>query len=119
MSEIAAWSYTVIATIWRPGAKDSNGRFSWSQPQYIYCAYRIGGADEYVDSTGQKFVPKSTYWTEMKMIDSSFADDPVNGCKIQLGQQVGNPTSSAEDMRVVTKDGMEMFGQKPDFTVMT
>ena len=121
MSSIARWANTVTATLWRQGAKDEFGRFTWSSPVYVLVSYRLGGSEEYADSTGVKFTPKSTFWTEMLTDSGAFLDKPSLGDKIQLGEQTGNPTHEAETIKMVQVDGAEMFGatEKPDIMVVT
>jgi hypothetical protein len=121
VSSIARWANTQLATIWRQGEKDEFGQFTWSLPEYVLVSYRLGGSEQYVDSTGVKFMPKSTYWTEMLMQDGTFADKPSLGDKMQLGEQLGNPTSEADDLRSVQIDDATMFGasEMPDYMVMT
>jgi len=121
MSSIARWANKVVATIWRRGARNEAGGYVWSVPEYVLVSYQIGSSKEYVDSTGVKFVPKSTYWTEMLTAGGAFLPPLKVGDKIQLGELTGNPKSGAEDVRVMKIDGAEMFGaaEKPDYTVMT
>ena len=119
MSSIASWSYKTVATIWRAGERDEYGRFQWSQPEYIMCCYQLGGAIKYVESTGQSLTPKATYWTEMRSNLGDIIDPLKIGDKIQLGEQVGNPTSAADDVRVLQNDDMAMFTMQNDYVVMT
>lgn len=121
MSTIANWAYKVLLTIWRRGAPDEFGRATWSAPEYVLCTYKTGGANEYSDSTGVKFVPKSIYYTEMRTPDGDLIPELEIGDKIQLGHQYGNPTSAADDVRVSACDDATMFGDSevPDYTVMT
>lgn len=119
MSQTARWSYTQLVTVWWPGEKDDFGRFQWSAPEQVMCLCEQGGADEYVDSTGQKFVPKSTYWTEMHAASGVVVRDIEIGCKIQLGEVFGDPTSEADDVRVAAKSYAPWEPESPDFEVMT
>ena len=121
MSSIARWANKNIATIWRQGEKDEFGRFTWSIPEYVLVSYRLGGSEEYVDSTGVKFSPKSTFWTEMLTDTGTFADKPSVGDKMQLGQQFGKPTSLAETIKMVQIDDAAMFGatEQPDYMAVS
>lgn len=121
MSSIARWANTQTATVWREGVKDEFGRFTWSTPEYVLVSYRLGGAEEYTDSTGVKFMPKSTYWTEMLTAGGAFLAAPSVGDKVQLGEHLGNPSAAADNIKVVQVDGAEMFGltEKPDYMVMS
>lgn len=121
MSSIARWANTNIATIWRAGEKDEFGRHTWSIPEYVLVSYRLGGADEYVDSTGVKFMPKTTYWTEMLTLAGEFLDAPKVGDKMQLGEKYGSPNASADTLKMVQVDDAKMFGvnETVDYMVMT
>lgn len=121
MSSIARWANKNIATIWRQGEKDEFGRYDWSIPEYVLVSYRLGGSEEYVDSTGVKFTPKTTFWTEMLMQDGTIAEKPSAGDKMQLGQQFGAPTHEAETLKMVQIDDAAMFGatEKPDYMAVS
>ena len=118
MSTIANWSYTQTLTLWRRGVKDQFGRYTYSVPEYLLCSYRIGGSEQYTDSTGVAFTPKSIFWTELKLTDNTtFVGKPNFGDKIALGEFVGSPTPTASDIRMITIDDAAMFGptEKPDY----
>lgn len=118
MSTIANWSYTQALTLWRRGAKDQFGRYTYSAPEHLLCSYRIGGSEQYNDSTGVAFTPKSIFWTELKLTDNvTFVAKPNFGDKILLGEFTGAPDSTASDIRMITIDDAAMFGasEKPDY----
>lgn len=119
MSTIANWSYTKTLTLWRRGAKDQFGRYTYSDPEYVLCSYRIGGSEQYTDSTGVAFTPKSIFWTELKhaYINAYVSATPNFGDKIALGFFAGSPTPTASDIRMITIDDAAMFGasEKPDY----
>ncbi|MBP6517905.1 hypothetical protein [Shewanella sp.] len=118
MSTIANWSYTQTLTLWRRGAKDQFGRYTYSAPEHLLCSYRIGGSEQYTDSTGVAFTPKSIFWTELKITDNvTFVAKPNFGDKILLGEFAGSPEPTASDIRMITIDDASMFGasEKPDY----
>lgn len=118
MSTLANWSYTRTLTLWRKGAKSPTGQFTYSAPENILCSYRIGGSEQYSDSTGLSFTPKSIFWTELKLIDgSAYVDQPKFGDKIALGLFTSAPIATASDIRMITIDDATMFGasEKPDY----
>jgi hypothetical protein len=118
MSTIANWSYTQTLTLWRRGAKDQFGRYTYSTPEHLLCSYRIGGSEQYTDSAGIEFTPKSIFWTELKLTDGvTFVAKPNFGDKILLGEYIGTPEPTASDIRMITIDDAAMFGasEKPDY----
>ena len=118
MSTIANWSYTQTLTLWRRGAKDQFGRYTYSAPEHLLCSYRIGGSEQYTDSTGVAFTPKSIFWTELKLVDgTAFVAKPNFGDKILLGEFAGSSEPTASDIRMITIDDAAMFGssEKPDY----
>jgi hypothetical protein len=118
MSTIANWSYTQQLTIWRKGAKDIYGEFGYSEAEIVYCSYRVGGSESYPDSTGLAFMPKTIYWTELKLVSGGFAVSPNFGDKIALGSYTGTlPSDDSEDIRSITIDDAAMFGasEMPDY----
>ena len=118
MSTIANWPYTQTLTLWRRGAKDQFGRYTYSAPEHLLCSYRIGGSEQYTDSTGVAFTPKSIFWTELKLTDGiTFVSKPNFGDKILLGEYTGAPEPTASDIRMITIDDAAMFGasEKPDY----
>ena len=120
MSTSANWSYTRTLTLWRKGAKSPTGQFTYSDPEYVLCSYRIGGSEQYTDASGLSFAPKSIFWTELKhaYIEAYVSSSPKFGDKIALGFFAGKiPPAEASDIRMITIDDAAMFGasEKPDY----
>ncbi|MCX8583436.1 MULTISPECIES: hypothetical protein [unclassified Gilliamella] len=63
MSNIANWSYTAKATIWRVAGENEYGKKIFHPPELIYCDYGLDSAARLGD-IGKGFVIKNTFWTE-------------------------------------------------------
>lgn len=71
MSNVANWSYTAKATVWRSLGKDEYGDpIGYSAPEVIDCDYQ-GGLSEKIaaisaslGNLGSEVVIKNTFWTE-------------------------------------------------------
>jgi hypothetical protein len=116
MSSAAAWANTVTLTLWRKGEPDRFGGFDYSAPEHVLCTYKIGGSQEYLDSTGTKFLPDVVYYTEMKSLSGEFIAHPKHGDKLALGKFTGEPTPESSDIRMITIYDAQMFGEseQPD-----
>ncbi len=71
MSEVASWSYTAKATVWRNLGKDEYGDpLGYSAPVVIDCDYqggmseKIAGVSASLGNLGSEAVVKNTFWTE-------------------------------------------------------
>lgn len=71
MSEVASWSYTAKATVWRNLGKDEYGDpLGYSAPVVIDCDYqggmseKIAGVSASLGNLGSEVVVKNTFWTE-------------------------------------------------------
>ncbi|MBC9130723.1 hypothetical protein FcAc13_05295 [Frischella sp. Ac13] len=63
MSNIANWSYTAKATIWRVAGENEYGKKIFHPPELIYCNYGLDSAARLGD-IGTGFIIKNTFWTE-------------------------------------------------------
>lgn len=71
MSDVANWSYTAKATVWRNIGKDEYGDpLGYSAPLVIDCDYqggmseKIAGVSASLGNLGSEVVVKNTFWTE-------------------------------------------------------
>jgi len=120
MSSIARWANTNLLTIWRAGVPDKFGAAVFSEPEYCWCSYRIGGKDSYTDQYGVEFMPSTTYWTELLEKDkATFIVAPTFGDKMALGFYAGSPIDTAADIKSITVDDASMFGsaEMPDYVL--
>ncbi|EBK5465795.1 hypothetical protein AHX64_20455 [Salmonella enterica subsp. enterica serovar Montevideo] len=70
MSNVANWSYTATATIWRNLGNDEYGDpLGYSEPEQILCDYE-GGLSKRIGSIGEEIVVKNTVWTEFSLADA-------------------------------------------------
>lgn len=68
MSEIARWSYTATATIWRKleGNDEYGDPMGYAVPEQIMVDYE-GGLSKRIGSLGAEIVVKNTVWTEFAL----------------------------------------------------
>ncbi|HDC4530736.1 hypothetical protein LH696_04855 [Enterobacter asburiae] len=71
MSDVANWSHTAKATVWRNLGKDEYGDpLGYSAPLVIDCDYqggmseKIAGVSASLGNLGSEVVVKNTFWTE-------------------------------------------------------
>lgn len=71
MSDVANWSYSAKATVWRNLGKDEYGDpLGYSAPLVIDCDYqggmseKIAGVSASLGNLGSEVVVKNTFWTE-------------------------------------------------------
>ena len=86
MSNVANWSYTATATIWRKleGNDEYGDPLGYAEPEQILCDYE-GGLSKKLASLGAEIVVKNTVWTEFSlaatgdylMIGVSTEADPI------------------------------------------
>ncbi|ELY7489170.1 hypothetical protein SOJ85_001847 [Cronobacter turicensis] len=92
MSDVANWSYTAKATVWRElGKTESGDPLGYSPPVVISCDYqggmseKIAGVSTSLGNLGSEVVVKNTFWTEYAdvrtgdfiLIGESFEADPM------------------------------------------
>ncbi|WP_436875804.1 hypothetical protein [Siccibacter turicensis] len=92
MSDVANWSYTAKATVWRElGKTESGDPLGFSAPAVISCDYqggmseKIAGVSASLGNLGSEVVVKNTFWTEYAdvrtgdfiLIGESFEADPM------------------------------------------
>lgn len=68
MSNVANWSYTATATIWRKlaGNDEYGDQLGYAAPEQILCDYE-GGLSKRLASLGAEIVVKNTVWTEFAL----------------------------------------------------
>lgn len=86
VSNVANWSYTATATIWRKleGNDEYGDPLGYAEPEQILCDYE-GGLSKKLASLGAEIVVKNTVWTEFSlaatgdylMIGVSTEADPI------------------------------------------
>lgn len=122
MSVTGAATYTSVATIWRLVSNDGYGKV-FSGPEFIYCTYKTGVKQKYVDSTGSEFVPQSQIWTELKdKYTGAILELPTpNSDMILIGESAEpNPIDAgAKVIGAVMTDDESMFGELPDHMILT
>ncbi len=71
MSNVANWSYTATATIWRKleGTDEYGDPLGYSPPVKIMVDYE-GGLSERIGNLGAEIVVKNTFWTEFALAEA-------------------------------------------------
>lgn len=71
MSDVANWSYTAKATVWRElGKTEAGDPLGYSAPVVIDCDYqggmseKVAGVSASLGNLGSEVVVKNTFWTE-------------------------------------------------------
>ncbi|TCD20962.1 hypothetical protein E0D81_09120 [Lelliottia amnigena] len=104
MSEIARWSYTATATIWRKleGNDEYGDPLGYAEPEQILCDYegglsrKVAGVSAAMGNLGSEVVVKNTFWTEYALanegdcllIGESALADPLEAGADQLIQVI-------------------------------
>ncbi|WP_392562494.1 hypothetical protein RHO12_03160 [Orbus sturtevantii] len=73
MSDLANWSYTAKATIWRCIGEDEYSKKTFSGPEIITCDYGMEASNK-LNNIGLGFAVKNTFWTEY---DKAKVDDYI------------------------------------------
>lgn len=116
MSELARWSYTAKATIWRKlaGAKDEYGDpvNGYSAPKVIMCDYQ-GGLSKRLAGLGAEIVVKNTVWTEYELASA--------GDYLLIGESIEpDPVSAgADEVRQVVRYADTFERLADDFAILT
>lgn len=117
MSITANWSYTNIATIYpHTGYDGENNVDTYGEPYLIKCTWKDevpNASGAYVDSLGVEHVRKTTFYTENNKIKQG--DFIVKGDKTSLPLEAAN----AEKVEFVLEYDMSVFGEEPDYEVIT
>lgn len=120
MSTIANWTYTSIATFWRVGEPDKYGDVTYSAPVRIMCAFRRGGKRAIVNSRGNEFVPKMTFWTELIDADTGLAVEPpsIDDIIVAGSHSDAEPVSGSFAVSSIVEDDMSaMMAGLNDFEI--
>lgn len=117
MSNTANWSYTNIATVYpHIGYDGENNIDTYDVPYLIKCTWKDeapNAAGAYVDSLGIERVRKTTFYTENNLIKQG--DFIAKGDKTTLPIEAAN----AERVECVLEYDMSVFGEEPDYEVIT
>ncbi|MDB4306032.1 hypothetical protein N9980_00535 [bacterium] len=109
--------YTSTFTVWKQDARDDYGGVTYSAPTVFKGNYRQGGSLKLVDSSGQEFVPVSTYWSRLEVVSGTLFT-PTNDNLIIFGNYSGvtDPlTLEVQQIRGQTIEDNSMFGQPSDY----
>lgn len=118
MSEPTREASNTTVTIWfkRKTGYGQGSETTWDAVVTQAC-YKKGGSREFVDSTGVRFIPRSTYWFEV------LAENPRITDFIALGDQslITNPSDAdgAEEIRTAELQDCSLIDDVDDFMVMT
>jgi hypothetical protein len=113
MSDVARWSYTAPATIWRKsGEPDEYGVQPWAPPEVIMCDY-IGGLSAKVSDLGKDISVKNTFFTEFS--------EAGEGDYIKLGvSDEPDPVKAGADaIRAATQWGDTFERVADDYAIIT
>jgi hypothetical protein len=117
MSNTANWSYTNVATVYpHTGYDGENNVDTYGAPYLIKCTWKDevpNALGSYIDSLGVERVRKTTFYTEDNRIKQS--DFIVKGDKTSLQLEASN----AEKVEFVLEYDMSVFGEIPDYEVVT
>lgn len=118
MSEVARWSYTFQATIWRR-IRNADGEYldgggsplGWMPPEVVMCDYQ-GGLSAKVGDVGKEIVVKNTVWTEYALA--------LEGDRILLGTSItAEPPDEADDIKQITQFADTFERIADDFALIT
>lgn len=114
MSKFSNWSYTALATFWRP-TLDEFGQPSSYVRTVRSCSYMAGGKQA-VSDMGDEFVPRTTIYLE-----SSTATAPKAGDLVVIGESAeASPIAGYETVRLVKVFDPSTFNEGlPDYEVAT
>ena len=114
MSQVAAWSYTAMATIWRKleGQDEYGDPLGYAQPESILCDYE-GGLSKRIGSLGSEIVVKNTIWTEFALAEAG--DYILIGSSIEADPVV----AGADEIRQVIRYADTFYRAADDFAIIT
>lgn len=113
MSELANWSYTAQATVWRNlGPNEYGDPLGFSAPEIIACDYQ-GGLSKRVGAIGGEKIVKNTIWTEYALaktgdyilIGASAELDPIAAGADEIMQSIQYADTferTADDYAIIT-----------------
>ncbi|MFB4540261.1 hypothetical protein ACE3J1_10085 [Enterobacter hormaechei subsp. steigerwaltii] len=114
MSEIARWSYTATATIWRKleGNDEYGDPLGYAEPEQILCDY-IAGLSAKIGSLGKEVVVKNTFFTEYALAHE--------GDYIFIGEsnEADPVVAGADEIRAVTRWGDTLERLTDDWALIT
>ena len=120
MSAASRPMYRAIFTLWRKlGKQDRYGNVEYSAPIYIACQSKQGSSSSYSDSKGREFMPKTTFWTELRDEGGDLVDQPVFGDLIAVGRIDSAKPSDSFPVRVIEQFDVSLFDTVPDYKSMT
>lgn len=114
MSELARWSYTGKATIWRKldGQDDYGDPLGYAEPEQILCDY-IAGLSAKLGSLGKEVVVKNTFFTEYALANE--------GDYIFIGEsdEADPVVAGADEIIAVTRWGDTIERLTDDWALIT
>lgn len=112
MSQIARWSYTAKATIWRVVSENDYGTKTFYAPIVIDCDYGMGRSDK-LGNVGSEIVIKNTFWTEYALART--------GDYILLGESTeADPIKAkADEIRFIQQFADTFYRLADDYAIVT
>ncbi|MGX8902771.1 hypothetical protein ACWQXT_25050 [Citrobacter werkmanii] len=114
MSNVANWSYTATATIWRKleGTDEYGDPLGYGEPEQILCDY-IAGLSAKIGSIGKEVVVKNTFFTEYALANE--------GDYIFIGEsnEADPVVAGADEIRAVTRWGDTLERLTDDWALIT
>ncbi len=114
MSEIARWSYTATATIWRKleGNDEYGDPLGYAEPEQILCDYE-GGLSKRIGSLGSEIVVKNTVWTEFALADAG------DYLLIGVSTEPDPVVAGADEVRQVIRYADTFYRTADDWAIIT
>lgn len=113
MSNVANWSYTAKATIWRVSGENEFGAKTFYPPEIINCNYGLDSATVESAGLGLGFVAKNTFWTEYAQ--ASEGDFILIGETTELDPVI----AGASEIRHITRYADTFEQLADDYALMT
>lgn len=120
MSNIASWSYTAQATIWRNlGKTESGDPIGYMEPEVILCDYegglsrRIANVSASLGDLGSEVVIKNTFWTEY---DQASTGDYL---LIGISTELDPITAGADEIRQIIRYADTFERVADDYAILT
>lgn len=112
--------YRAMCTIWQKlGEQDKFGDVEYAPPVHIMCQFKSGSSTVYSDAKGREFKPKTTIWTELRLQNGDFINEPRFGDMLAIGISNAQEPVNAYPVRIVEQYDVSLFDTVPDYKIMT
>lgn len=114
MSQVASWSYSATATIWRKleGNDEYGDPLGYAPPEQILCDYE-GGLSKRIGSLGSEIVVKNTVWTEFALADAG------DYLLIGVSDEHDPVLAGADEVRQVIRYADTFYRAADDYAIIT